>query len=89
MIKYVLNGKFVFLLYNSFSNVCKNNQLGPNMGRGKHCTDERREAIKKIRNEGKSYSEIAKIFKCSKKMVENAVKYKPKPEKGGMKSKIS
>lgn len=59
------------------------------MGRGKHCSNELREIIKKLREEGKSYQKIADQLGCSKKKVENAVKYEPKPEKRGKKPKIS
>ena len=47
------------------------------MGRGKHCTEEKRE-IKKIYSEGKTYAEIGQIHKYSNKMIRNALVYMKK-----------
>lgn len=37
------------------------------MGLGVHCTSSEREVIKKLRKDGKTMDEIAKVIKCSKK----------------------
>lgn len=59
------------------------------MGRAKHCTDEQRNLIVKLREEGKLYAEIQKLLSCSAKMVSNAIKYVKKPENRGPKRKTS
>lgn len=59
------------------------------MGRGKHCSAEGRKLIKKLHQEGQSQRKIAEIIGCSKKMVENAIKYEEKQETRGRKTKIS
>lgn len=59
------------------------------MGRGQHCSAEFREKIKHLHNQGFSYRKIAETLNCSKRMVENAVKYKFQRETRGRKSKIS
>lgn len=46
------------------------------MGKGKHCSVESRKLIKKLHQEGKSQRKIAEIIGCSRKIVENAIKYK-------------
>lgn len=59
------------------------------MGRGKHCTHEKRVIIKKMVSENKPYSEIRKIVGCSNKMIINALKFTQKPEKRGRKRVLS
>lgn len=48
------------------------------MGRGKHCTLEKREIIKNMISEGKTYAEIGQLLHCSNKMIRNAVIYEKK-----------
>lgn len=55
------------------------------MGRNVHCRPEERVKISTLREQGKSQREIAKIIGCSKKMVENALKYNKKIETRGNK----
>lgn len=43
------------------------------MGRGKHCSPEKRKLISQLHNEKKSPTEIAKLLKCSRNMVYNAI----------------
>lgn len=43
------------------------------MGRAKHCTDDQRQLIKKLRTEGHSHRNIAKTIGRSKKFVSNAL----------------
>ena len=45
------------------------------MGRGKHCTPEKRELIKQLVSKGKPYSEIRKLIGYSNKMVINPIKF--------------
>lgn len=59
------------------------------MGRGKHCTHEKRDIIKKMVSEQKSYSEIRRIVGCSNKMIVNALKYTANPENRGRKKVLS
>lgn len=59
------------------------------MGRAKHCTNEKRELILKLRNEGKSYKEIENIIGCKATMIANAIKFDSKPETRGRKRKTS
>uniref|UniRef100_A0A0K8WHA5 Transposase IS30-like HTH domain-containing protein n=1 Tax=Bactrocera latifrons TaxID=174628 RepID=A0A0K8WHA5_BACLA len=59
------------------------------MGRGQHCRAELRKQIKHLHNQGFSYRKIAETLNYSKRMVENAIKYKPQKETRGRKSKIS
>lgn len=59
------------------------------MGRGKHCTPEKRAIIKSMVSEHKPYSEIRKILGCSNKMIVNAIKFTQKPEKRGRKRVLS
>jgi len=42
------------------------------MGRGKHCSSERRDLIKKLISAGKTYVEVQNIIGCSSIMVRNA-----------------
>jgi len=50
------------------------------MGRGKHCTEEKRDIIQKLIKDGKSYREVGRLVGCSNKMIKNALNYKEKPE---------
>lgn len=59
------------------------------MGRGKHCTEEKRALIKSLKNSGKTYKEIQNILGCSAQMIANALYYKTKAEKRGRKQKLS
>lgn len=59
------------------------------MGRGKHCTEEKRNLIKNLRNEGKTYREIKKIMSCSDQMIANALRYTEKGETRGRKRKTT
>lgn len=59
------------------------------MGRGKHCTPEKRDLIKKLSSQGKSYSEIRKLLQCSNKMIINALRYELKVESRGRKRILS
>ncbi len=59
------------------------------MGRAKHCSEERRELIKKLIKEGKTYKCIQEMLGCSPTVISNAVKYKEKPETRGRKRKTS
>ena len=55
------------------------------MGRSSHCSEEQRTLIKKLIGEGKTYKEVQKIIGCSAKMISNALKWHPKPERRGKK----
>lgn len=55
------------------------------MGRGKHTSIEKRDLIKKLRGEGKTYKEIQQIVGCSPTVVANALKWKDKRETRGRK----
>lgn len=59
------------------------------MGRKKHCTETQRDIIKKMRCEGKTYSDIQNTLSCSAKMISNAMKWKNKPETRGRKRKTT
>ena len=59
------------------------------MGRGKHCTPEKRELIKQLVSKGKPYSEIRKLIGYSNKMVINAIKFNIKTETRGRKQILS
>jgi len=48
------------------------------VGRGKHCTPERRELIKKLIQDYKTYKEVEKLIGCSSKLISNALKYEKK-----------
>ncbi|CAI9576525.1 unnamed protein product [Staurois parvus] len=56
------------------------------MGRSRHCS-ELRTLIKKLSGEGKTYKEVQKMIGCSVKMIANALKWQPKPERRGRKRK--
>lgn len=49
----------------------------------------KRELIKKLRNEGKTYKDIKLMLGCSDQMIANAVKYQEKTETHGRKRKTS
>lgn len=53
------------------------------MGRKKHCTDEERRIILRLRTEGKTYKEISNLIQRSENMVTNAIKYKKSYETRG------
>jgi len=53
------------------------------VGRGPHCSQEKRMLILKLRKEEKTYKDIQKPFECSVKMVSNAIKYEWKHENRG------
>ena len=53
------------------------------MGRGKHCSREKRELIRKFSAEGNSYREVGRLLKCSNKIIRNALKFEEKPETHG------
>lgn len=59
------------------------------MGRGVHCTPEKRKIIRALRDEGHTQREIARIVQCSKKMVENALKPQSNTENRGGKRKTT
>lgn len=59
------------------------------MGRGKHCSPEKRGLIKKFVSEGKSYSQIRELLGCSNKMIINALRYEQKVESRGRKRVLS
>lgn len=59
------------------------------MGRGKHCSEEKRKLIQKLRKQGKTYREIKEILGCSDQMIANAITYKEKAETRGRKRKTS
>jgi len=50
------------------------------MGHGKHCTVEKRNLIKNVISEGKTYAEIGRIVGCSSKMIRKAVLFVEKNE---------
>jgi len=54
------------------------------MGRGKHCTVEKRNLIK-----GKTYAEIGRIVGCSNKIIRNALLFVEKDETRGRKPSMS
>jgi len=59
------------------------------MGRQRHCTNEERQFILKLRRDGKSYKFIRETLSCSNEMIRNAIIWKPKAETRGRKSKTS
>lgn len=59
------------------------------MGRGKHCSAEKREVIKKLIMEGKSYRQVGQLVGCSNKMIRNAITYKEKAERRGRKRALT
>ena len=59
------------------------------MGRGKHCSAEKREIIKNMLSDGKTYSEIRNVVGCSNKMIRNAKTFVEKVETLGRKASMS
>ncbi|XP_012555439.2 uncharacterized protein LOC105843966 [Hydra vulgaris] len=59
------------------------------MGRGKHCSVEKRELIQKLISAGKSYREVGRLVEFSKKIIRNAIKYQEMPDTRGRKRSIS
>lgn len=59
------------------------------MGRKHHCTNEERELILKLRQDGKSYKFIRETLSCSNEIIRNAIIWKPKAETRNRKSKTS
>jgi len=59
------------------------------MGRGNHCTKEKRELILHLIKNGKTYKFIQECIGCSPTMIANAVKHKDLPETRGRKRKTS
>ena len=59
------------------------------MGRGKPCSAEKRELIRKLISARKSYREVGLLVECSNKMIRNATKFQEKPETRGRKRSIS
>ena len=55
------------------------------MDRSRHYSEEHRTLIKKLIGEGKTYKEVQKTIGCSAKMISNALKWHPKPERRGKK----
>ena len=51
------------------------------MGRSRHCSEEECSLIKKLIKELKTYKEVQKMIGCSAKMISNALKWQPKPER--------
>ena len=39
------------------------------MGRGKHCSEEKKENYKKMLEEGKTFAEISRLLGCSNKVI--------------------
>uniref|UniRef100_A0A665VXM3 Transposase IS30-like HTH domain-containing protein n=1 Tax=Echeneis naucrates TaxID=173247 RepID=A0A665VXM3_ECHNA len=58
-------------------------------GRSRHYSEEERSLIKKLIKEGKTYKEVQKIIGCSAKIISNALKWHPKPERRGRKRKTT
>lgn len=59
------------------------------MGRGKHCSPEKRKIIQDLRSKGHTYSEIGQIIGCSNKMIRNATTYQFKAETRGRNQRMS
>ena len=59
------------------------------MGRTRHCSEEERSLLKKLIKEGKTYKAVHKMIGWSAKMMLIALKWQPKPEKQGRKSKTT
>ncbi len=59
------------------------------VGRPRHCSEEHCTLIKKLIREGKTYKEVQKMIGCSAKMISNALKWQPKPERRGRKWKTT
>lgn len=59
------------------------------MGRGKHCSQEERELIKKLRNKGFTYKKISELLSCSQNKITNALKWTPEKENRGRRRKTT
>lgn len=59
------------------------------MGHGPDCSPEKRDLIKKLRNKGKSYRQIADIVGCSKNMVAYAILDKKSTKNRGQKRRTT
>jgi len=59
------------------------------MRSGKHCTEEKRDIIQKLIKDGKSYRVVGRLFRCSNKMIKNALNYKENPETRGRKQSMT
>ena len=59
------------------------------MGHPRHCSEEQRTLIKRLIGEGKTYKEVQKMIGCSFKMISNALKWQPKPERSETKQKTA
>ncbi|CAI9547287.1 unnamed protein product [Staurois parvus] len=57
------------------------------MGCSRHCSEEQRTLIKNLIGEGKEGKEVQKMIGCSAKMIANALKWQPKPERHERKRK--
>ncbi|CAI9552233.1 unnamed protein product [Staurois parvus] len=59
------------------------------MGCSRHCSEEQHTLIKKLIGEEKTYKEVQEMIGCSAKMIANALKWQPKPERRGRKRKTT
>ena len=59
------------------------------MGRNVHCSEDKRNLTKILRNQGKPLKEISNLMDCSINMVCNAIKKTKTPETRGRKRKTS
>lgn len=59
------------------------------VGRGKHCSEEKRTLIQNLIKQGKTYKEVEKLVGCSAPMIRNAITYKKRNEKRGKKRILS
>uniref|UniRef100_A0A336MYQ3 CSON007742 protein n=1 Tax=Culicoides sonorensis TaxID=179676 RepID=A0A336MYQ3_CULSO len=75
--KYYLSFKTIFWLH-----------LKVKMGRGSHCSAEKRGIIRELLSEGKTYKFIQDLLGCSAKMISNAKNWTEKPETRGRKQKL-
>ena len=83
VVKYSGNGKnncenskrwVFFCCFIRFMLVCiSRRHLHIKMGRGKHCSAEKRELIRKLISARKSYREVGRLVECSNKMIRNAI----------------
>lgn len=59
------------------------------MGPSRHCSEEQRTLITKLIGEERTYKEVQKLIGCSAKMISDALKWQPKPEKRKRKQKTT
>jgi len=59
------------------------------MGRGKHCTEEKRDIIQKLIKNGKSYRVVGRLVGYLNKMIKNALNYEENPEIRGRKQSMT